>query len=181
MREIEVETLMVDPANNTPVLLLKEQDSGYIVPVWIGDGEATSIALELQGEKFPRPLTHDLIKTVMQSSGSQLQRVVIDDVDESTYFAKIVFEDFQGQIFEVDARPSDSVALAIRMDAPLFITEKVFQNAAVDISFLDLELQGLNDDGSTLELEELEELAEEDEFERFVEEEIRLSDFKKFL
>lgn len=161
MIQVEVETLIMDPTNGVPVLLLTDPQSSASVPIWIGEAEAMSIALELQGEQFTRPLTHDLIKAVLDSMGSQLKRIVIDDVDDSTFFSRLVVENDRGQEFQLDARPSDSVALALRSDASLYINEHVFEATAVDAS---LEIPS----------------AAEDDFDRFIEEEMNLKDFKRF-
>ena len=161
MLKIEVSNLVVDPTNGVPVLLLEELETAYTVPIWIGEAEAMSIALELQGDSFPRPLTHDLIKSVLDSLNSRLKQVIIDDVNDSTYFATLVFEDKDGNVFTVDARPSDSVALALRSGSPLYITEDVFEQTAIKESF-DLRTEGQND------------------FEQFIDEEMNLKDFKKF-
>lgn len=161
MRSIFVETLVIDPTSGVPVLLLKEEETGFLIPIWIGEGEAMSIALELKGDKFPRPLTHDLIKAVLHSSGSRLKEIIIDDMQDNTYFATLILEDIDGNTFKVDARPSDSVALALRTNSPLYISESVFQASAIEASFdLRTEAKG--------------------EFEKFIDEELKLSDFRKY-
>mgnify|MGYP006282017629 CR=1 FL=1 len=161
MINIEIEALVMDPENGIPVLFLSEPGSEWSVPIWIGEAEAMAIALEMEEENFPRPLTHDLIKAVLDSMGSRIKRVVIDDVDESTFFATLVIEKDTGEEIHIDSRPSDSVALALRTGAPLFITEEVFEAAAVEAS-LDFAQEG------------------QEQFDKFIDEDIELSDFKKF-
>lgn len=162
MLEIRVDTLITDPTNGVPVLLLEEPESDYTIPIWIGEAEAMSIAVELKGDPFPRPLTHDLMTAVLESMSSKLKQVIIDDKEGETYFATLVIEDDQGRVFTLDARPSDSIALALRSDSPLFMTEKVFEDSAIKESF-------------DLAADE-----EQDEFAYFIEEEMDIEDFKKF-
>ncbi|MBI1729275.1 bifunctional nuclease family protein [Candidatus Acetothermia bacterium] len=133
MREVEVKALLVDPYQNTPVVLLKDFNSDKVVPVWIGNAEATAIAIALQEKEFPRPLTHDLLQTMVQTLGGELDMVVIDNIQDATYYATIFLRDPNGNVFEVDARPSDSIAIALRMSTPIYISEEVFANSAVDM------------------------------------------------
>jgi len=108
MREVEIKALLVDPYQNTPVVLLKDQSSDKVVPIWIGTPEATAIAIALQQREFPRPLTHDLLQSVLETLGGELDMVVIDHIEDSTYFATLVVRDREGEVHEIDARPSDS-------------------------------------------------------------------------
>jgi len=162
MREVEVKALLVDPYQNTPVVLLKDFNSDKVVPVWIGQAEATAIAIALQEKEFPRPLTHDLLQTMVSTLGGELDMIVIDNIQDATYFATIFVRDTGGNVFEVDARPSDSIAVALRMSTPIYISEDVFSSSAVDMPETDDE-------------------EEREQFRVFVEKDMDLADFKKFI
>lgn len=162
MREVEIKALLVDPYQNTPVILLKDQQSEKVVPVWIGNPEATAIAIALQGKPFPRPLTHDLLQTMIETLGGELDMVVIDNIQDATYYATLFVRDRKGEVHEIDARPSDSIALALRTESPIYISEEVFSASAIEMPISD-------DD------------REREEFRVFVEKEMNLADFKKFI
>jgi hypothetical protein len=122
MIEVSVAQLGVDRATNSPVVILREREGTRVLPIWIGPAEASAIAMELQGVKFPRPLTHDLLKLIIVGLGGSLQHVFIRSVQENTYFAELLIR--RGEdAFQVDARPSDSIALALRLRAPIFASE----------------------------------------------------------
>ena len=131
---VRIASLAVDPRSNQPVLLLKplneEPGTGRLLPIWIGQPEATSILLALEGTEMPRPLTHDLMKGLLDALGSDLERVEITRVDEGTFYATLTLRTDTDTLI-VDARPSDSIALAIRMGAPIFVAEEVLSAAAV--------------------------------------------------
>lgn len=143
-------------------MLLRDPDSGYVLPIWIGKAEAMAIAMELDDEQFPRPLTHDLIKMVINSTGSSLKKVLISDFRENTYYASLVCESSEGEEFRLDARPSDSVALALRTSSPLWVAEDVFQSSAIEA---DRESPG----------------GKQKNFERFVEQDLDIEDFKNYI
>lgn len=166
MREVEVRALVMDPTQNTPVLLLRDPQSKKVVPVWIGHPEATSIAMVMQQREFPRPLAHDLVKAILKSLGGDLDMIVIDSIQDSTYFATLYVRDHTGKTHEIDARPSDSIAIALRLGSPIYVSEEVFQVAAV-------EMPAPEDEGMTKE--------SEDRFKTFVESEMKLADFKRFV
>jgi bifunctional DNase/RNase len=129
--EVTVADIRVDRTSNSPVVLLREREGTRVLPIWIGPAEANAIAMELQGMKAQRPLTHDLFKQVLVGLGGELRRVVVSGVKENTYFA--VLHIHRGDhVFEVDARPSDSIALALRMRAPIFASDQLFDEAAVE-------------------------------------------------
>jgi bifunctional DNase/RNase len=120
--EVAVAQLGVDRTTNSPVVILREREGTRVLPIWIGPAEASAIAMELQGVKFQRPLTHDLLKQVIVGLGGSLQHVYIRSVQENTYFAELLIR--RGEdAFQVDARPSDSIALALRLKAPIFASE----------------------------------------------------------
>ncbi|HWV56704.1 MAG TPA: bifunctional nuclease family protein, partial [Longimicrobiales bacterium] len=109
MTEVKVQSLGLDPSSNTPVVILRETDGTRVLPIWIGPGEARSIAMELAGMKFSRPLTHDLFATVITGLGGTLKRVLITKVVDNTYFAELIIQR-GSDLISVDARPSDSIA-----------------------------------------------------------------------
>jgi bifunctional DNase/RNase len=123
--------LGLDRATNTPVVILREEGGERTLPIWIGAPEANAIAMELRGEKPARPMTHDLLKEVLVGLGGELRRVTITELRENTYLAELlVFRG--GQIFEVDARPSDSIALALRTAAPIFVNDDLLERNGQD-------------------------------------------------
>lgn len=129
MVRMTVAHLGLDRNSNTPVVVLKEQDGERTLPIWIGAPEANAIALELQGIKPERPLSHDLMKLLVTGLGGELRRVVISGLRENTYVAQLLI--YRGaEVFEVDARPSDSIALALRMHAPIFSNEELLERSA---------------------------------------------------
>lgn len=124
--QVEVGGLVRDNREN-PIVLLKVTDQEEVLPIWIGHAEALSIELQLQGKTFDRPLTHDLLKTVIDSLGATVTKVAITELKDNTFFAKIYLQR-DHEAFAIDARPSDSIALAIRTRAPIFVAESVFEN-----------------------------------------------------
>jgi uncharacterized protein len=133
MIEVKVQSLGLDRTSNTPVVILQEQDGTRVLPIWIGPGEASAIAMELAGMKFSRPLTHDLFASVILGFGGSLQRVLITKVVDNTYFAELIIR--RGDdVITVDARPSDSIAIALRMAAPIFTTDDMLENTAIEIT-----------------------------------------------
>ena len=119
MIEVSVQSLAFDRSSNAPVVILREVGTERILPIWIGPGEASAIAMHLGGVSFQRPLTHDLLVSVLGGLGGTLQRVLITRVENSTYFAEMII-DREGDLISVDARPSDSIAIALRMEARIF-------------------------------------------------------------
>jgi bifunctional DNase/RNase len=124
---VKVKGVALDQHMN-PVVLLVDQPETIALPIWIGQAEATAIAIQLQGVKTPRPMTHDLLKSILQSLSATVKRVVVTDVQNSTYFAEIHIVS-NGQEIIIDSRPSDAIALALRMEAPIYIEEKVAAQA----------------------------------------------------
>ena len=116
MKEVTVQSLGLDRSSNTPVVILQEKDGSRVLPIWIGPGEASAIAMELAGMNFSRPLTHDLMTSAIRGLGGSLTRVVITRVVDNTYYAEMIIAR-DGEYFSLDARPSDSIAMALRMDA----------------------------------------------------------------
>jgi bifunctional DNase/RNase len=129
MIRMRVAHLGLDRATNTPVVILREEEGERTLPIWIGASEANAIALELQGVKPERPLTHDLMKALLSGLGAELRRVLIAGLRENTYLARLLI--YRGtDVFEVDARPSDSIALALRMNAPIFTEDDLLERSA---------------------------------------------------
>jgi uncharacterized protein len=157
MREVVIKALLVDPSNNSPVVLLKDRSSRKALPIWIGESEAVSIAFGLQDEDFPRPLTHLLMKQVIENLEAKIDKVIIKAVQEGTYFASIYIRDAQGEVMEFDARPSDSLALSLRSGCQIFVEDEVFRSEAIDSPF-----------------------AEEDEFHDFIEGDLVLGEFRRW-
>ena len=131
MQEVTVAHLGLDRTTTSPVVILREKDGTRVLPIWIGPAEASAIAMELQGVKAQRPLTHDLLKQVIVGLGGNLRRVVISSVKENTYFAELLIHR-DDHVFQVDARPSDSIALALRLDAPIFTSDRLLDESGVE-------------------------------------------------
>ncbi len=134
MIEVNVQNLAFDRASNTPVVILREVGTDRVLPIWIGPGEASAIAMHLGGVSFQRPLTHDLLVSILGGLGGTLQRVLITRVEDSTYFAELII-DRDGDLISVDARPSDSIAMALRAQARIFADDALLESAsqALDI------------------------------------------------
>ena len=128
MIELTISGLGIDSSNNSPVILLKEKNGDRVLPIWIGPSEASAIAMEISGVKFKRPLTHDLFKQCLVELGVTLEYVFINELKDNTYYARI-FINHNGKRIELDARPSDSIALGLRMKAPIKTTEELLENA----------------------------------------------------
>lgn len=120
--------LTIDPLTNSPIMILKDQEGDKTVPIWIGLLEATAIASELENVKFSRPMTHDLMKNLMDQMGVKLAKVEICDLRDNTFFAQLYLI-LQGKEFSMDARPSDAIALALRTKAPIYVEEQVIQKS----------------------------------------------------
>jgi bifunctional DNase/RNase len=130
MVEVRVAHLGLDRKSNSPVVILQEKDGPRVLSIWIGPGEASAIAMELAGIKFSRPLTHDLLKQVIVGLGGELRKVLITTVKENTYFAELhIYRD--DEVVQVDARPSDSIAVALRLKAPIFTSPDLLEVASV--------------------------------------------------
>lgn len=123
MKEVRVQSIAVDQTN-TPVVILKEVGADRVLPIWVGSGEANAIAVKIKNVTLPRPLTHDLLVSMIAGLGGTLRRVLITRVEERTYFAELII-DRDGELISVDARPSDSIALALRAEARIFAAESL--------------------------------------------------------
>ncbi|HEU4885080.1 MAG TPA: bifunctional nuclease family protein [Longimicrobium sp.] len=132
MIKIRVQSLGLDQSTKSPVVILQEEGGPRVLPIWIGPAEASAIAMELAGMKFPRPLTHDLFPLLIRGLGGTLTRVLITRVHDNTYYAELVITRGD-EVFTVDARPSDSIAIALRTEAQLFTTEDLLTDAAIEM------------------------------------------------
>ncbi len=130
MIEVFVESIRVNMANYKRVVMLKEKDATRYLPIWIGHFEADAIAIPMQKVRVTRPLTHDLLRSAIDTLGAKLEHVLIHNLAEETFYAKIVLTQ-DGRSLEVDARPSDAIALAIRAQIPIFVAEKVLDSAGL--------------------------------------------------
>lgn len=129
---------MLDPSSNVPIVILRDTESQLFLPIWIGVFEANAIALKIEGVEPPRPMTHDLLRLVLDQLGAQVEKIVISDLKESTFFAVIHVQQ-NGRSIGIDARPSDAIALALRAEAPIFVLRSVLDKAqaaelATDVS-----------------------------------------------
>jgi uncharacterized protein len=127
--EMKVSTLAIDPQNNMPLVLLENPSTQEKLPIFIGVFEASAIALELEGIKIQRPMTHDLLRFVIEGLGGKLKRIEICDLKDNTFFANLILEKPSGGEALVDARPSDAVALALRLKAPILVDSQVLAKA----------------------------------------------------
>jgi len=124
MVEVKVAGIALDDRSKTPIVILQEISGTRVLPIWIGPNEASSIAMELAGKKFQRPLTHDLMRTMIEGLSATVSRVVITELRDNTFYAKIVVMR-QNEILSIDARPSDSIALAVRSKSPIFVAPEL--------------------------------------------------------
>jgi uncharacterized protein len=133
MIEVRVQSLGIDQGSKSPVVILQEMNGERMLPIWIGPSEANAIAMELAGMKFSRPLTHDLAASLIRGLGGALTRVLITRVQENTYYAELVIQ--RGtEVFSIDARPSDSIAIALRMRARVFTNEELLSPTPIEMT-----------------------------------------------
>jgi bifunctional DNase/RNase len=171
--EVRVQGLILEPKQQQNIVILRELDGERILPIWIGPGEAQAIRRILAEEAFPRPLTHDLLHLVIEGLQGKVARIVISDLKDSTFYASVIIER-EGPILAIDARPSDSVALALRAKAPIFVNEELLQLPAREAA--EGETEEEDDEEEKVELTE-EEKAEQ--LRRFLEK-LNPEDFGKF-
>ena len=124
--EAEISGLALDITTNSPVVTLTPKDSEKVLPIWIGHYEAWAIGMEMSGVVSKRPLTHDLLFKIIQSMGAEIQKIAVTELKEQTFYAKISIK-YDSEVIEVDARPSDSIAIALKAHAPIFVNEELFQ------------------------------------------------------
>ena len=126
--KMKVHGMTVDPFTNSPIIVLKDENGERAVPIWIGLVEASAIAMEIENIKPPRPMTHDLLKNVITEMGGRVVRVDVCDLKDNTFYGKIHIE-LAGGVVDVDSRPSDAIALALRTDAPIFVAQHVIEQS----------------------------------------------------
>ncbi|HSM76145.1 MAG TPA: bifunctional nuclease family protein [Bryobacteraceae bacterium] len=150
---MKIRGLMMDPVTNMPIVVLKDVSGTAILPIWVGIYEANAIALEIEKVSTPRPMTHDLIRTLLFGLGTGIRKVVVSELREDTFYAVIWLEK-NGELISVDSRPSDALALALRLDCPIYVEDSVIKNsklsnaAADKVNNEDLRrwLENLNDE-----------------------------------
>ncbi len=127
---VEIKGLMLDPSSNVPIVILRDVENQLFLPIWIGITEAQAIASRIEGIEPPRPMTHDLLRSLVDHLGGTLSKVVISDLKENTFFATLHLHQGEKEL-KVDARPSDAIALALRAEAPIFVLQSVLDQAQV--------------------------------------------------
>jgi bifunctional DNase/RNase len=151
--EMKIRGLMMDPVTNMPIVILKDVGGNTVLPIWVGIYEANAIALEIEKVSTPRPMTHDLIKSVLNGLSTGVRKVVVNELKDDTFYALIWLER-EGEMISVDSRPSDALALALRLDCPIFVDDEVLKSSKVTASVSDKAnneelkrwLEGLNDE-----------------------------------
>jgi bifunctional DNase/RNase len=128
---MSIKGLMLDPVSNSPIVVLKDDEEKFFLPIWVGIFEANAIALQLENISTPRPMTHDLLRNMISELDARVMRIVINDLRESTFFAQIRVLTGD-KLLEIDARPSDAIALALRTEAPIFVAQSVLEQAHVE-------------------------------------------------
>jgi bifunctional DNase/RNase len=129
--EVRIRGLMMDPASNMPIIVLKDITSETVMPIWVGIFEANAIAIEIEKMAAPRPMTHDLTRNLIRHLNAQLERVVITEIKDETFFAVLWLRQGEDSL-TIDARPSDAIALALRADCPIYVDERVMQTAKLN-------------------------------------------------
>jgi bifunctional DNase/RNase len=125
--EVKIRGLMMDPSSGTPIIILKDINSETMLPIWVGAYEANAIALEIEKIAPQRPMTHDLLRNIILEMGASVERIVVTELRDNTFFAMIIMKDRAGESVLIDARPSDAIALALRVDCPIFVNEEVIR------------------------------------------------------
>ena len=131
MKEIEfkIKGLMMDPLTNSPIVVLQQTTSDTLLPIWVGIFEANAIALQIEKVDMPRPMTHDLLKALLNHLNANVEKIVVNELKENTFYA-VIFLNVAGKMVTVDSRPSDAIALALRTDSPIFVTDDVLTKSS---------------------------------------------------
>ena len=151
--EMKIRGLTMDPVTQMPIVVLKDVNGSTVLPIWVGIFEANAIALEIEKVSTPRPMTHDLIKTLLMGLEANVRKVVVNELKDDTFYARI-WLDRDGEMISVDSRPSDALALALRLDCPIYVEEMVLKSSKATNSVSDKVqneelrrwLEGLNDE-----------------------------------
>lgn len=157
MVEMKIEGLTLDPLTNMPIIILKDVSGKKALPIWVGIFEANAIALEMEKVVTPRPMTHDLIKNILDGLSAKINHILVNDLKDSTFYAVISIS-LNGSNILIDSRPSDAIAVALRTNAPIYVDEKVIEDARS----IDLSDKGMSEDDSEKWKEWLENLKPED-------------------
>jgi len=155
--EMKIRTLMMDPVTQMPIVVLRDATGNSILPIWVGVYEANAIALEIEKINTPRPMTHDLIKTLLHGMDARVDRIVVSDLKDDTFFAVIWLEK-DGEFISIDSRPSDALAIALRTDSPIFVDDSVLKNSRMSSN---------SEKGKDEELKKLLENLNEEDFGRY--------------
>jgi uncharacterized protein len=126
--EMRIKGLMLDPVTNMPIIILSDMEGQRILPIWVGFFEANAIALQMENVATPRPMTHDLLKNVIAGLNATVKKILVNNLSDNTFYALIYLE-MNGETLAIDSRPSDAIALALRMKSPIFVEEEVIQKA----------------------------------------------------
>jgi uncharacterized protein len=151
--EMKIRGLMMDPVTNMPIVILKDSENDTVLPIWVGVYEANAIALEIEKVTTPRPMTHDLIKNVLTGLDTAVHKVVVTELKDDTFYA-VIWLEREGRVVSIDSRPSDALALALRVDCPIFVDDEVLKNSKLTANLsargtdeeLRKLLEGLNDE-----------------------------------
>jgi bifunctional DNase/RNase len=151
--EMKIRGLMMDPVTNMPIVILKDVAGDAVLPIWVGVYEANAIAMEIEKITTPRPMTHDLLKNLLIGLDTRVHKVVVSELKDETFFA-VIWLERDGRIISIDSRPSDALALALRMDCPIYVADEVLKNSKLSTANADRVsaeelrkwLEGLNDE-----------------------------------
>jgi len=151
--EMKIRGLMMDPVTNMPIVILKDSENDTVLPIWVGVYEANAIALEIEKVTTPRPMTHDLIKNVLTGLDTAVHKVVVTELKDDTFYA-VIWLEREGRVVSIDSRPSDALALALRVDCPIFVDDEVLKSSKLTANLsargtdeeLRKLLEGLNDE-----------------------------------
>jgi hypothetical protein len=128
LSEMVIKGLMVDPVTNMPIVILRDKEGERVLPIWVGIFEANAIALQIENIATPRPMTHDLLQNVIRDLNGRVQKIVVSDLKEATFYA-LIYLHVGDDVVAIDARPSDAIALALRAHAPIFVDDRVIDSA----------------------------------------------------
>ena len=151
--EMKIRGLMMDPVTNMPIVILKDVSGDAVLPIWVGVYEANAIAMEIEKITTPRPMTHDLLKNLLIGLDTRVHKIVVSELKEETFFA-VIWLERDGHIISIDSRPSDALALALRMDCPIYVADEVLKSSKLSTANADRVsaeelrkwLEGLNDE-----------------------------------
>jgi bifunctional DNase/RNase len=134
--EMKIRGLMMDSSTNTPIVILRDSSGNSVLPIWVGIYEANAIALEIEKVATPRPMTHDLIKNMLLGFNATLRKVVVSELRDDTFYA-VIWVERDGELLSIDSRPSDALALALRLDCPIYVEEEVLKTSKIAVAAAD--------------------------------------------